>query len=163
STLIAQGKKIARSVRPEKTENLLNICFLTMLGGHVHNLSVDIVLAWGLRQKGHNVYFVIDDQSLPISEMTKINQENRWEELSANSYNFAYKYIKNCGFRAMGISEIIDTGKERDIIPFNSIIEAGLLKHFKVGVISDDLPMVNEKRKLLESSTRISALVEIIW
>lgn len=159
ATLIAQGKKIAKTIKSEKSEKPLNIYFLTMLGGHSHNVSVDIVLAWGLKQKGNNVHFIIDDQSLPISEETKAGQENRWEELTARSYNFGYKYIKACGFDVLGISEIINIDQEKDISAFNSIIEAGLLKHFRVGLINDDLPGSNEKKILLEKSARISALV----
>ncbi len=157
-TLIAQGKKIAKTIRPEKPGKPLHVYFLTMLGGHTHNVSVDIALAWGLKQKGHHVHFILDDQSLPINEEKKAGQEHRWLELSARSYNFGYRYITSCGFRVLRISEIVNVNEERDISDFGSIIEAGLLKHFKVGVITDDLQDVKEKKKLLEDSSRISAL-----
>lgn len=159
ATLIAQGRKIAKTIRPENIEKPLNIYFLTMLGGHTHNVSVDIVLAWGLQQKGHTVHFIIDDQSMPITEEKKAGFENRWQELSARSFNFGYKYITACGFKVSGISEIVDINHDRNISDFTSVIEAGLLKHFKVGVINDKLKGVNEKKKMLEESAKISALI----
>ncbi|MEO8568565.1 MAG: hypothetical protein ABI419_05505 [Ginsengibacter sp.] len=159
STLIAQGRKIAETVRPQKIEKPLNIYFLTMLGGHTHNVSVDIALGWGLKQKGHKVHFILDDYSLPINEEKKAGEEHRWKELSAKSYNFGYKYLTACGFGVLGISEIVNLQQDRNISDFSSIIEAGLLKHFKVGVITDTVPGVKEKKKLLEESARISALV----
>ncbi|HET7118090.1 MAG TPA: hypothetical protein VFI29_16450 [Hanamia sp.] len=158
STLIAQGQKIAGTIHPEKTEKPLNVYFLTMLGGHTHNLSLEIIMAWGLKQKGHNVCFILDDQSLPISEDTLVGQEQRWKEVSARSYNYGRKYIMACGLKVLGISEIVDINQERNIDEFSSIIEAGLLKHFRVGILTDDLPLIKEKKKLLEESARISAL-----
>jgi hypothetical protein len=108
STLIAQGKNIAKTIQPEKITKPLSIYFLTMLGGHTHNVSVDIALAWGLKQKGHKIHFILDDQTLPIGEETKAGQENRWKELTAKSYNFGSKYIKACGFETLNVSDIID-------------------------------------------------------
>ena len=159
ATLIAQGKKIAKSIHPKKSEQPLNIYFMTMLGGHTYNVSVDVVLAWGLKQKGHNIYFILDDQSLPITEDKKAREENRWQEISARSYNFGYKYIQACGFEVKGVSEIVNLNENRDIHDFSSIIEAGLLKHYKVGLLTDDLPALEYKKKLLKESAKISALV----
>ena len=159
ATLIAQGRKIGKTVQPIKIENPLNIYFLTMLGGHTHNVSVDIILAWGLKQKGHKVHFIIDDQSLPITEDSKVNEEARWKEISARSYNFGKKYIEACGFCILGISQIIDINEQRELSDFKSIIEAGLLKHYKVGVLNDKLPHIIEKERLLKDSARISALI----
>ena len=159
ATLIAQGRKIAKTLRAEKVENPLEIYFLTMLGGHTHNVSVDIILAWGLKQKGHNVHFIIDDQSLPITEDSKVNEEARWKEISARSYNFGKKYIEACGFSILGISQIIDINNAREISDFKPIIDAGLLKHYKVGVLDSKLPDIKEKERLLKDSARISALV----
>ncbi|MGH2563298.1 MAG: hypothetical protein ACRDE5_02215 [Ginsengibacter sp.] len=157
--LIAQGRNIAKTLKPEKTENPLNIYFLSMLGGNIHNVSIEIILAWGLKQKGHNIYFILDDQSLPITEETRVGEEERWEGITARSYNFGYKYITASGFKVLGISEIVDLRQERDISHFNSIIEAGLLKHYKVGILNDDLPLLKEKMKLLKDAARLSALV----
>ncbi len=159
AVLIAQGRNIAKSIRPEKIEKPLNICFLSMLGGNVHNISIDIILAWGLKQKGHNVYFILDDQSLPITEETRAGDENRWESITARSYNFGHQYITACGFKVFGISEIINIDQQRDISDFSSIIEAGLLKHYKVGILNDNLPLLKEKEKLLKEAARMSALV----
>ena len=78
-----------------------------MLGGNIHNVSIDIVLAWGLKQKGHNINFILDDQSLPITEETREGEEHRWDEITARSHNFGYKYITACGFKVLGISEIV--------------------------------------------------------
>lgn len=159
STLIVQARKIAKTIRPEKIEKPLNIYFLSMLGGHTHNISIDLILAWGLKQKGHNIHIILDDQCLPITEETRVGEEKRWEGITGRSYYFGYKYITASGFNVTGISEIINIDQERDISGFKSIIEAGLLKHYKVGLLSDDLPLLTEKHKKLKNAARLSALV----
>ena len=39
------------------------------------------------------------------------------------------------------------------------MIEAGLLKHYKVGILDDGLPLLKEKEQLLKDAARLSALV----
>lgn len=159
STLLAQGKQLSKTISPKKTNKPLKVYFLTMLGGHVHNVSVEIILAWGLKQRGHEVYFIIDDQTFPITEEKIINHEQRWDNISAHSYYFGLNYIRSCGLSVLTVSNIIDSDQHRDISEFTSIVEASLLKHYKVGLIKEHLPQLAEKKAMLMESARIGSLI----
>ncbi len=159
TVLLAQGNSISKTIRPSQTENPLNIVFLTMLGGHVHNVSVDIALAFGLKQKGHNITFILNDQTLPITEEKKNGAENRWDEISAKSYYYGLTYILSCGFKVVTISQVVDISSKRQISEFKHIVEASLLKHYKVGLLTDDLNNLQNRVKMIEESVKISALV----
>jgi len=150
--LIAQVKKIKETLVIEKQQQPLNIYFLTMLGGHTHNVSVDVVLGLGLKKKGHQVHFVLDDLCLPINEDRRNGQEANWDRISAKGFHFGKRYLNAAGLDVLLLSELIDKRKEVDIAQFASIFEASLLKHYKVGVINEQLPRLAEKKKLIRQS-----------
>ena len=106
--LLAQARSIVKSIKPIKAEKVLDIYCLSMLGSHTHNISVDVVLALGLIQKGHNVTMVLDDMCLPINEDKRNGQEDRWAEISARGYLFGRKYFEAAGLRVINLSSIID-------------------------------------------------------
>lgn len=159
AVLIAQASQINKTILPKKNVQPLNIYFLTMLGGHSHNVSVDVVLGWGLKQLGHNVHFIVNNQILPITEETKNGEEGRWQELTAKSYAFAKKYLEAAGLNVLTVSQIVDQNKYRDIEEFEDIIQASILKHYKVGVITPDLRGIEEKKNQIRESVKISALI----
>ncbi|MEO6837521.1 MAG: hypothetical protein ABI261_04800 [Ginsengibacter sp.] len=158
-TLIAQGKSVSKTLHPVENDEKLNIYFLTILGGYTHNISVDIVLAFGLKQEGHDVTFIINDQVLPVTDEKKDMDKNRWEEISAKSYYYGLRYIQSCGFEVLTISQIVDLEKKRDIGGFKHLVETTLLKHYKVGIFSNELNDLPLRKKMVEDTVRISALV----
>lgn len=157
STLIAQGKTIGKKITLNNRKRPINIIFLTMLGGHPHNVSFEIIIAWVLKLRGHNITFILDDLCMPMTEDTTIEKENNWNRIRAISYYWGYQFISKSGFNVIKSSELIDSWKVVKFDKnFESIVEAGLLKHYKVGVISDNLPRIDLKRKLLQESAMIS-------
>jgi hypothetical protein len=159
ATLIAQAKQIASTLKPEKAEKPLNIYFVTMLGGIANIVCTELLFAWALRQKGHNINFILDDNCLPMTEETLIGKEAVWEAKKAASYYYGQKLINAAGFKLLNVSEIVDIKAERDISAYQYIIEAGLFKHYRVGVITPELKDVDKKSSMLADSARISALV----
>lgn len=162
STLIAQAKMMARSFG--KTEAVkgekLNILMLTMLGGHTHNLSFEIILAWALKFRGHRIRFVLDDGALPMTEDFQIGKETKYYKVAKWAYRFGNSYITSSGFEVIKLSSLLETTKgvkgEISNEEYNSLVEAALLKHYRVGLLSNDLPLIDEKRQLFEKSVKIT-------
>lgn len=152
STLIAQVKKIRRNFKMDQNPNPLNIYFLTMIGGHTHNVSVDVVLGLGLLRKGHKVTYILDDEFLPINEVQQDGFENRWKEIAATGFYFGKAYLKAAGFDVLYLSELVDKDKKIDIHEFQSIEEASILKHYKVGVINGNLKNFQERKNKIRKS-----------
>jgi hypothetical protein len=158
AVLIAQGAQIKDKSGPvEKNESPLDVYFLTMLGSHTHNVSVDVTLGFGLKSKGHNLTFVLDDMCLPINEDKKAGSEHRWEHTSAKGFEFGRRYLIACGFKVIFLSEIVKDNVNVDLSQFDSIIEASLLKHYKVGLVRDNLPNLSAKRAMIEKSVNYTA------
>ena len=157
SVLITQGKKINGTLLAEPNKSAKTIYFLTMIGGHTHNVAIDTVLGFGLKRKGHNIKFILDDNFLPINEDKKLGQENRWVKISNRSYYFGKLLLENSGFEVVNLSSLIEKENAVDTKDFDLIKAASLLKHYKIGLIPDDLPMINQKRKLVTEATNYSA------
>ncbi len=156
-TLLAQAREISRQIQPKKSVGKpLNIIMATMLGGHPHNLSFEILIGWSLKKQGHDVRFLIDDCTLPITEDHQAGKENIFRQISATSYLFAKRYIKYAGFNILKLSELNEYRNGNSESNFDSIVEASLLKHYKVGVITKDLADLDLKQKLFLDASRIS-------
>ena len=158
-TLIAQGKSVSKTLLPVENNEKLNIYFLTILGGFSLNVAVDIVLGFGLKQLGHEVTMVLNDQVLPITDEKRNTNKNRWDEITSKSYYYGLKCFLACGFKVITISQLVDLHKEREIEEFKPLVESTLLKHYRVGMITDDLNDLPERKKMVEDTVRISALL----
>ena len=155
-TLIAQSKIIGRTIKKVSSEKSKEVYFLTMLGGHAHNLSVEIVLAWGLKDKGHKPVFIIDDATYPIAEDKFYGMENSWERSSCHNYIFGKKMILNAGFELKTVSEIINVEKYHDTTEYQDVIFATLCKHYKSGVIDERFADLTVKTKMVETAVNYS-------
>lgn len=156
SVLIAQAKEISKGTDIIKNEKPQNIIFLTMLGGHAHNLSSEIVMALGLKHKGHKVTFIIDDNFYPINEFMRYQNEANWSSIGKKGYLFASKLLINFNLDTLKVSELIDPNRKNDLEPYAEIIESSLLKHYKVGIVTDDLPGIKHKTKLVKEAVQNS-------
>ncbi|THH34571.1 hypothetical protein [Neolewinella litorea] len=152
SVLIAQASHISGSFNTKQSEKKLDIYFLSMLGNYTHNIMIDIALAWGLIQRGHNVSMVLDDMCLPITEAKRNGEENRWDIISARGYLFGKRYFDAAGLKVIYLSDVVDKEAEVDVTEFQSIVDASILKHYRVGVISESLPNIESKRDLIKTS-----------
>jgi hypothetical protein len=126
-----------------------------MIGGHTHNVAIDTVLGFGLKKKGYNLKFILDDNCLPINEDKKHGEEEFWERLSTRSYFFGKLLLESCGFQVINLSSIIE--KEIHAEDYFSIEQASLLKHYKVGQISHDLPFLEKRKALIKTAINYSA------
>ena len=159
SNLLAQAKGLSKFV-VEKNTNPQAIYVLLMLSGSTFHLYIETLLALGLKKKGHHVIFLIDDNTLPIHELKRRGNETNWDYEAQRDYIFASKFLENIGLEFISISEFIkDTDNLKYNKKYDSILEATLLKQYKVGVISDDLPLLNEKIALIKQAIAISEAI----
>ena len=153
--LIAQAPTIGRDGGTGRAETCLDVAFLSMLGGHVHNLSVDAVLALALQARGHRVRCILCDQVLPICEVKKAGREDRWAQACGKCYAFARRYLPAFGLDVVPLSAVVPdapAAAER----WADIVESALLKHYGVGLV-DDTPQVRQRREALARSAALSA------
>ena len=158
-TLIAQGRSVSKTLHPVKNNEKLNIYFLTILGGFSLNVAVDIVLGFGLKQMGHEVTMVLSDQVLPITDEKRNTNKSRWDEITSKSYYYGLKCFLACGFKVITISQVVDLNQKREIEEFRPLVESTLLKHYRVGMITDDLNELPSRKKMVEDTVRVSALL----
>ena len=157
-TVIAQAKKLLNRTKfGSSNDKTLDIIMLTMLGGHYFTINVEILLGIALRKRGHKVRYVIDDQTLPINEHHHVGKEKEWAEVSAKDYAFGKKYLTTLGFEVLHLSEMIHNQDEVDISRFKHIIEATLLRHYRVGVLDSEIEDYDLKKTLAEDSIQMTA------
>ncbi len=156
SNLLAQAKELG-TFNIDKNDKPQNIYVLLMLSGSTFHLYIEALLALGLKKKGHHITFVIDDNTLPIHELKRRGNEANWDYEAKRDFIFASTFLDNIGLNYISISEFInDVNKIEYDKMYDSILEATLLKQYKVGVISDDLPLLKEKTALIKQAISIS-------
>jgi len=143
----------------KKSEPALDIIFLTMIGGHGYNTSVDIALGLALKARGHQVRFVICDQQLSACEVKKANNRKNWESLCSKCWSYGKAVYARFGLSVIKVSELI-AGRSPLSEPgrWKEIVEASLLKHFGKGVL-DDSPEVQSRRVEYQKSVETSHLI----
>ena len=157
-TLIAQGLDFRNGTHSLVAQEALDIVFLTMLGGHTHNVSVDVVLALALSRRGHRIRFVLCDQALPICEVKKAGKEAEWEHACAKCYGFGRAYLASFGFEILTVSELTQNSGMAEPDEWKDIIDAAMLKHYGVGVLPQT-PESRQRREMLRKSASVSAAV----
>jgi hypothetical protein len=115
------------------------------------------LLALGLKKKGHNVIFIMDENALPIHELKKIGNEDNWDYQAHKDYIFASKFLDTIGLKYISISDFIkDAGPVKFDHKYEAIVEATFLKQYKVGTITPDLPRLEEKTALVQEAIAVS-------
>lgn len=159
SNLLAQAKELA-DFKVESNPQPQNIYVLLMLSGSKFHLYIEALLALGLKKKGHKLTFIIDDNALPIHELKKLGNEENWDSMAVLDFKFAAKFLETLDLDYVSISEFI---KDEGVVAYDSsydaVLEATLLKQYKVGTISSDLPNLKEKEELVKKSIAISEAV----
>jgi hypothetical protein len=154
--MLGQTKNLSNFII-EKNNKPQNIYVLLMLSGSTFHLYIETLLALGLKKKGHKVTFIIDDNTLPIHELKKIGDEDNWDYQAQKDFLYASKYLNEMGLNFIPTSKFVEDYVEFKFHKkYNSILEATLLKQYKVGVISDDLPKLKEKTALVETAIGIT-------
>lgn len=159
SVLLAQAKLLGE-IPSVRKGNSKDYYFLTMLSGAHFMLSIESLLALSLKYKGHNVTLLIDDNVLPIHELKKINNEHNWNYQAYKDYIYASHFLKKLKINFRPLSEFIkDAGELFYDDKYNTILEATLLKQYKVGVISSNLPQLQEKTQLIKKAIAITDFI----
>ena len=136
----------------------LSIYILTITCGNTYNLCLEILLAFGLKFRGHKVKFVLDDLQLPITTDTKADNEDNWESIVYRGFSFGKRMISKAGFEIVYVSNLINNNEiSNNHKEFSEIVEASLLKHYKVGVLDEDSAEVRQRRKLFEKAVKLSS------
>ena len=161
-SLIAQIQKIIENSNESlipKSNQRQNFIFFTMLGGHAYNTSIECCLAKILQLRGHNVKLVIDDGFLPISQEITTGSENRWNEISQRNKIFAKMITKAWKLKTIPLSTLVRKKRlSNNIQEYNDILEASLLRHYKVGVLSKKLPKMSEVCRRYKDAIFISEI-----
>lgn len=157
-TLIAQGREFRNEPPLKAGTEPLDIVFLTMLGGHGYNVSVDVVLALALSKRGHRVRFVLCDQALPVCEVKKAGKEADWARACGKCYGFARAYLSSFGFEVMPVSELGRGAELADADEWKEVLDAALLKHYLVG-IAPQTEDSQHRRGMLREAAAISTAV----
>ena len=157
--MLAQAPEIlskSDSKNTDQTDQPLDIVFLTMIGGHGYNTSVDIVLGLALQARGHRVRFIVCDQQLPACEVKKTGNRTNWQKACNKCWAYGQSIYSKFGFDVMKVSDVIaNQDANPNIDRWSEIVEASLLKHFGVGIL-DDSDAVNSRREHYQQSVRIS-------
>ena len=127
-----------------------------MMGNFTHPLTIDLVLARALAGRGHRVKFVLCDRALPACEVKEAGRQVDWEWLCHRCYEFSRHMIDAAGFDFLKVSDLIRA--ERDTEHWPQHVGAGLLRHFRVGRLSDSQAVQNTRAKFQEAAT-ISATI----
>ncbi|QCX38815.1 hypothetical protein FF125_10355 [Aureibaculum algae] len=157
SVLLAQAKSLGK-FKIENTDKPQNIYVLLMLPQSPFHLYVEALLALGLKKKGHKITFIIDDNTLPIQEFKRRGSEAIWNTQAETAFAYASKFLNTAGLKYISISEFIKDApikleyKEK----YAPVLEASLLKHYKVGVVTDDLQDVVHRTNLFKKAIGIT-------
>ena len=151
---IAQASELKPLTQVRRSEKPLDIVFMTMTGGHVPVINIEITLALALRARGHKIRFVVCDQTLPACEIKRHDNEATWDQTCAKCWSFGRKLLESYGFEIIPLSSLSDSDAPGD--RWSEIVNSALLKHFRVGTLSDT-DKVHRQRKKLEQSAQISA------
>lgn len=155
-TMLAQADEILAGKAPTlpQASQTLDVIFLTMLGGHTHNSAVDIVLGLALRARGHNVKFVICDQSLSACEVKKSDTKQHWETSCNKCWVYGKTLFKKFNFEIIPTSQLTgELPSHEEAERWERTVEASLLKHFKVGFLSNS-PEVAERRRQYQKAVQ---------
>ena len=134
----------------------LDVVFLTMIGGHGYNTSVDIVLGLALKARGHRVRFVVCDQQLPACEVKKAKNKNGWQKACNKCWAYGQAIYSSFGLEIVKVSDLVaDYDAPKDLSRWNEIVEASLLKHFGVGILAED-STTEARREAYQQSVSIS-------
>ena len=158
--MLAQAKDIL--VEPSEipaAEDPLDIIFLTMIGGHGYNTSVDIVIGLSLKARGHAVRFVVCDQELNACEVKKATNRKNWDKACSKCWTYGKNIYNRFGLEIIKVSSLI-AGKTPEQNPerWSEIVEASLLKHFGVGVLESG-EAVTARRQAYEESVRVTQMI----
>lgn len=167
--MIAQAAEILNNsdeFAADDPEKNLDVVFLTMIGGHGYNTSVDIVLGLALKARGHRVRFVVCDQQLPACEVKKAKNKEGWQNACNKCWAYGQAIYSSFGLEIVKVSDLISANSSpKDLSKWDEIVEASLLKHFGVGVLAQDSATEarrNAYRESVSVSHRIGeALVEM--
>jgi len=156
SNLLAQAKGLG-NFEVDNNHQPQTIYVLLMLSGSFFHLYIEALLALGLKKRGHKVIFIMDDNTLPIHELKKIGNEENWDYQSHKDFVFASKFLNIVGLPYISISDFIqDKGAVNFDNKYEAVVEATLLKQYKVGTITPDLPKLDEKTALVKQAIAIS-------
>lgn len=136
----------------------LDIVFVTMLGGYSFISSTEIALGMALKARGHRVRYVVCDQALPVCEVKRAGNEAEWSRNCAKCWAFARSYLTAAGAEVIPVSSLVNPDVLEDVETWRHILDASLLKHFRVGVL-DDSEKTRERRETFLRSVSISAQV----
>src|SRR5690606_17381776 len=105
----------------------------------------------GLKKRGHKIIFIIDDNTLPIHELKRNGNEHNWDIQAEADYVFASQFLTSVGLKFKSIRDFIKDAPNLEYNPqYEYILEATLLKHYKMGEISENLPFLDQKKELIK-------------
>lgn len=156
SFILVQGKKLSK-MKIDKNSKPQTIYILEMVSGSTFHLFIESLIALGLKKRGHKVIMVIDRNFFPIHELKRIGDEKNWDSKSEREFSFAVKFLNRIKVEYQTVEELVgDINNISYSNEYDTVLEATLLKHYKVGVITEDLPNIEFKKSLIKQAITIS-------
>lgn len=158
--MLAQAGDITRDTESnEHAAEILDIVILTMIGGHVYNSALEIVLGLALKARGHRVRVILCDQQLPACEVKKATNREHWDRACKKCWSYGQAIFKRFGFEVIPVSELTANRRpQADASRWHETQEASLLKHFGVGVL-DESDAVKKRREDYRQSIETTQLI----
>ena len=142
----------------DKTDKKQKFAFV-IIGGTL-GMYVDIFLAIILRLRGHYIHIFYEDSTMPLYEIHRFDDSRKkWMKSSQKSAFIIVTFLRNLKFHYTGFSECIITNKVSYIKEFDDILEASLLRHYRVGILNEKLVDIDERIHLFKETIKISQSV----
>ena len=154
-TIIFQAKKITSFLSIKTSSRTkLKIAFVTL--GGTTGMYLDVFIAIVLRARGHKVIFYIEDDSMPLYEIHDFENVKGWEGASKRGYFLVRKMLQYSKFKYVKFSEVLLNKTNFDIQVYDDILEASLLRHYRVGSLSKSLKDFKKRKELYSKTINIS-------
>ncbi len=156
SVILSQCKELVTG-QLEPASAKQKIVVLLMLPGSTFHLFIEGLIGLALKKRGHDVVFIIDENTLPIHELKKINNESNWDYIATKGFQYGKLFLEKLNLKYHTVEQIVgDTNHLEYDHKYDTILEAMLLKQYKVGVIDESLPRLKEKRTLIKKAITIT-------
>lgn len=155
--LAANFKKLACGHHEQpKSEKPLKFGFLTTPG--TFGSCCDLLLALLLKKCGHETAIICVDQSFPLQEIHHKERPLHWEATTKKNLRQFRKLAKCAGIGFIEARTLdFDFDEKKAPCEIDSIVKTSLLRHYRVGELTTDLPDYERRKEMMRTSAMQSA------
>ena len=126
---------------------------------HSFGAIVDSYFSGLLNSLGHQATIFYDDGMMPINESLPWESESTWALRKSIAVNRARCAYKSVSANAKGLSELnlIEKPVDRTDCHYQTIHGCSILRHYRVGMLKDELPGLQRRNEMTWEAISISA------